>query len=411
MISIAKRIFNETFFPFLNCFIPIQIFFGGSSSGKSRFLAQRCILDVHRHNRNYLITRKVRNTIKGTVWNEVKASIRQFNLEPIFDENLSELTLTHKINGKQIIFKGLDDVEKLKSIVPQEGVIDDIWNEEATELSSNDVIQLGLRTRGLSQSKYPKREIYSFNPIFKTHFLYKDYFSKFSGKCFHDSKMLILQSTYKDNKFLTPQDIARIEGLKEKDQYYYQVYALGEWGILGNVVFSNWSMADLSELKKKDQLWRNGLDFGYTNDPTGLSRSFIEGDTIYFCHEIYKRGLTNKMIANEIRPIIHSEPIICDCAEPKSIDELRIEGVNAYPAAKGKDSVNHGIQWLQQKKIVVDYSCQNMKNELSLYKWREDKDGNPINQPVDMNNHLIDPTRYAYEDVMFPTSIPGVSSV
>jgi phage terminase large subunit len=120
--------------------------------------------------------------------------------------------------------------------------------------------------------------------------------------------------------------------------------------------------------------------------------------TIYIFGEVYERGLTNPQLAKEIKPLVGSELVVCDSAEPKSIQELKDHGVNAAPAEKGKDSVNFGIQWLQQQTIIIDVSCINARNEFLQYKWKEDRDGNAIRQPVDKNNHIIDATRYAYED-------------
>ena len=103
------------------------------------------------------------------------------------------------------------------------------------------------------------------------------------------------------------------------------------------------------------------------------------------------------MLAGELLEICDSDPIVCDSAEPKSIKELQREGVTARGAIKGKDSVNHGIQWLQQQQVIIDKSCINTQNEFRQYHWKEDKDGNAIRQPIDKNNHIIDATRYAYE--------------
>ena len=116
---------------------------------------------------------------------------------------------------------------------------------------------------------------------------------------------------------------------------------------------------------------------------------------IYVFKELYERGYTNTMIADELKPIINNEQIICDSAEPKSIQELINSGIRAIGALKGADSVVFGIQWLQGYEIIVDVSCQNLKNELELYQWRKDKDGNSLRQPVDKDNHLIDALRYA----------------
>ena len=144
---------------------------------------------------------------------------------------------------------------------------------------------------------------------------------------------------------------------------------------------------------------RNGLDFGFSDDPAAISRSHYERNhkTIYLFDELYEHGLTNDILAERAKAMIGEDFITCDSAEPKSIAELQREGVRAVGAVKGKDSVHHGIQWLQQQKIVIDTSCIQAQNEFRQYHWKEDKNGNALPQPVDKNDHLIDATRYAYE--------------
>jgi phage terminase large subunit len=188
----------------------------------------------------------------------------------------------------------------------------------------------------------------------------------------------------------------------ETDKYYYEVYTRGNWGILGNVIFTNWSVQDLSGMRAQFTDTRNGLDFGFSSDPAAYGKSHYDRmrGIIYIFEEVYQRGLTNPELADAIRPYSGNERVICDSAEPKSIQELANCGINAYPAAKGKDSVNFGIQWLQQQTIIIDKGCINTQNEFRQYHWKEDRAGNSIRQPVDKNNHSIDQLRYAFEDDM-----------
>jgi len=174
-------------------------------------------------------------------------------------------------------------------------------------------------------------------------------------------------------------------------------------GSSGAVIFKNWRVEDLSWLRDIADNYRNGLDFGFAKDPAALIHTHYDRKkkTIYVLDELYMTELTNDVLATEVKKIIGNQLVVCDSAEPKSIKELRQYGVNAIGAKKGKDSVNHGIQWLQQQTIVVDVKCQNMKNELMKYKWIEDKNGNVLPVPVDKDNHLIDALRYAYEDEFF----------
>lgn len=395
-LKIHKRVFNPAYLPYLDSDTRTQIFFGGSSSGKSVFLAQRAVLDVAKGKRNYLVLRNVKTTVKASVFNEINKAIGHLKLTEYFDVNKSDLVITCK-NGYQILFAGLDDVEKIKSITAKKGVITDIWVEEATEADRPDVKQLRKRLRGKSQVK--KRLILSFNPILKEHWIYQDYFGGWQDDkaSFEDDQLVILKTTYKDNKFLEADDIYELEN--ETDKYFYEVYTLGNWGVLGAVIFKNWEVRDLTGLRSAFDKFRNGLDFGYAKDPAALIHTHYDKkrETIYILSELYSTDLTNDILAEEVTRIIDRQVVTCDSAEPKSIKELRNFGVNAIGAKKGKDSVNFGIQWLQRQKVVIDLGCQNTKNEFQQYKWKEDKNGNVLPVPIDKNDHLIDALRYAYE--------------
>lgn len=403
-LKIDRKIMNKVYRPFMLCFTRIQIFFGGSSSGKSVFIAQRCVLDMMEGGRNYLIVRKVATTLKKSVFNQVNKVIKGFGLGKYFHVNNSDLVITCKHNGYQIIFAGLDDVEKLKSITPAKGVITDIWVEEATETDKKDLKQLRKRLRGLSKAK--KRITISFNPILQSHWIYLEFFGNWDDtkNFYQDETLTILRTTYKDNKYLTPEDIAELEN--EEDPYYRDVYTYGKWGVLGAVIFKNWSVMDCSEIMKVADRFNNGLDFGYGGHPNALAHTYYDKKrkTIYVLpEEMYETGLTNDLIADKLKPIIGRQLIKADSAEPKSIQELINYHINVQPARKGKDSVHHGIQWLQKQKIIVDIRCQAAKNELGQYKWKEDKNGTILDEPVDKFNHFIDALRYAYEDEMLDT--------
>lgn len=402
-------VINEKYKAFWTAINWFQIFFGGSSSGKSVFLAQRAVYDVMKGGRNYLVIRNISNTIRDSVFNEVKKVITAWDVNDQFTIRVTDMLITCK-NGYQIIFKGLDDVEKLKSITPEKGVITDIWLEEATETKDTDVKQLLKRLRG-GEEEFPKRIILSFNPIMKTHWIYKSYFNEYvEGKILDTEMLLIVHSTYKDNRFLTAQDIQFLEN--ETDEYFYNVYTLGKWGVLGNIIFTNWEVKDI----KADPIFhtfdqfRHGLDFGYSNDPTAYNKMYYHKATksLYITDEVDKRGITNDLIAEEIKPYCGGDLVTCDSSEPKSISELRQHRINAVGALKGKDSINHGIQFLKQLKIYIDVSCQHTKNNFEQYHWTKNKDGEVLNIPVDKYNDHIDDIRYAMEEFALDSLINGM---
>lgn len=393
--------YNIAYKRFLTAQQPRQILFGGSSSGKSVFLAQRTIIDVLANKRNYLIVRNVAKTIRQSTYNEIVKQIHEYGFSGLFSINKTDMTIT-AFNGYQIQFAGLDDVQKLKSITPTKGVTSDVWIEEATEIDYESYKEITKRLRGVSDFKGSKRITLSFNPIFKTHWIYKEFFDGWQDeqKLLETDDLLIQHSTYKDNSFLTEEDCKALEN--ETDEYYYRVYTLGQWGVLGHVVFKRYKVADLTEQKKQFDNPRNGQDFGFAADPAATICTHYDQKhkTIYVYDELYKKGLTNDLLANELRRLIGYQVIRCDSAEPKSIQELKNEGIHALPAKKGKDSVLYGIQWLQQHDIVIDKNCQQFINEIQQYQWKTDGAGNAIPVPVDKNNHLIDALRYAYSDEM-----------
>ena len=396
-LNIKSRVFNKAYRPYMKENRRYQIYFGGSSSGKSYFLAQRCVLDVLK-GRNYLCCRNVGNTIKKSIFNEITKAISFFKLKDYFNINKSDLVITCTLNNKQILFSGLDDTEKIKSITPIDGVLTDIWIEEATETEYKAFKQLDKRLRG--QSRFSKRLTLSFNPILKSHWLFKEFFTFWddSKNTYLSDNVSILKTTYKDNSFLTDDDIKALES--ETDRYYYEVYVLGNWGVLGAVIFKNWSTQDLTELIPTFDKIKVGLDFGFAADPAALTVSYYDKKRkrIYIFDELYERELTNDVLAKQVLKKINRHYVTCDSAEPKSIKELKRHGVNALAARKGKDSINHGIQWLQQQEIIIHTRCVNTINEFQQYKWKEDKDGNVLRVPVDKHNHIIDALRYAYED-------------
>ena len=400
-INIKKNVFNDIYVPHLENYARTQIFYGGSGSGKSVFLAQRCVYDILKGGRNYLVCRAVGKYIKKSVWQEIKRVIQSWGVEHLFDFQIVQ-GIIECINGYQIIFTGLDDPEKLKSIVPSKGALTDIWVEEATEVQAKTIKDLYKRQRG-GDPETPKRLSMSFNPILQTHWIFETHFSTVGWAddqtSYTSDTLSIQKSWYIHNKWLTPDDIADLEN--ETDQYYYEVYTLGNWGILGNVIFSNWSVQDLSDMHDQFTNRHHGLDFGFSNDPAALTNTHYDKkrQTIYIYDELYETGLTNDVLANDIIDMVGRDRVVCDSAEPKSIAEIRKYGISgAVGAQKGKDSIIHGIQWLQQQTIIIDTKCVNTRNEFMQYKWKEDKNGKAMRQPIDYNNHIIDALRYAYEE-------------
>lgn len=394
---------NPAYLPYMDKKQFTQIFFGGSSSGKSFFLAQKIVID-NLKGVNWLCTRNVAKTIRNSIFNEVTKAISAMGMTNRYQINKSDMVITNKKNRKQILFAGLDDPEKIKSVTPIDGVIERVLMEEATEASYHAYKQLTKRLRG--KSEHSKCVILAFNPILKSHWIYKEFFGKWEDNknSYEDKRLVILKTTYKDNMFLTKSDREILEN--ETDPYYYNVYTLGNWGVLGHVIFKNWHVEDLSEIMQRFDNHRNGLDFGYSADPNALVRLHIDKaqQKIYIFDEHYQAGMSDAELVEVIRKKVGTEIVTCDSVESKTIDLLNDHDIAAYPARKGPDSKNRGIRYLQGFEIIVHVECQNFKNEIERYHWQEDKYGNAMRKPVDKDDHLMDALRYAVEDDMLNVS-------
>lgn len=401
---------NNRYKPYLDKTQPTQIFYGGSSSGKSYFLAQKIVKD-NLQGVNWLVCRNVARTIRTSVFNEITKCIINAGLSEFYTINKSDMVITNKENNKQILFVGLDDPDKVKSITPINGVIERIFVEEATEIKRNAWLQLKRRLRG--RSPFGKYIILAFNPILKSHWIYKEFFGMWQDdkKSYEDEKLSILKTTYRDNAFLTPEDRALLED--ETDPYFREVYTYGNWGILGHVIFKNWRVEDLSDRTDEFDRLRFGMDFGYASDPNALLKLHFDKKhkKIYILDEHYQAGMSDEELLYVSRRFFGKNVVTCDNSESKTIDYLSNHGINAYPSVKGPDSINRGIRFLQGYEIIVDVHCQNFKNEIEQYHWREDKYGEPMAQAVDKDNHLLDALRYAVEDEMFESEAKAIRRI
>ena len=395
---------NPVYIPYFNKPQFLQIFFGGSSSGKSFFITDKIVIDTI-NGCNWLCCRNVAKTIRNSVFNEVVKSINSMGVAMHFKINKSDMVITCTLNKKQILFCGLDDPEKVKSITPQDGVLERIFIEEATEVKRDSYLQLKKRLRGRSEKS--KHILMAFNPILKSHWIYKDFFGKWedSKNKYEDKDITILKTTYKDNLFLTKADRELLEN--ETDPYFYNVYTLGNWGVLGHVIFKNWRVENLTKLIPTFDKIRNGCDFGYSSDPNALVKTHIDKTRkkLYVYQEHYQTGMSDDELVRVCRTFLNRQYITCDSAEPKTIAHLVNNGINAIAAVKGSDSILRGIRWLQGYEIIIHTECQNFKNEIEQYHWKEDKYGNAMAEPVDKDNHLLDALRYACESDMLEAEI------
>lgn len=370
-----------------------QVIWGGAGSGKSHIVARKILYRLLKEqgvHHNFLVIRKVDRTIKRSVFTLIRNLISRWKLTSQFDVNLTDKTITYKPNGSQIMFSGLDDVEKLKSI---EGVTS-IWCEEATELTQEDFEQLDLRLRG--DHGCLKQIILTLNPISEQHWI---------KKIFFDSPMagvFTLHTTYLDNAFIDAEYKMVMENKKQTNPRYYNIYALGNWGTAEGLIFPGVQQRLIRPEEISGLTCVQGLDFGYTNDPTAFNQSYVDMDAkrIYVYDGFYEKGMTNARIAQAIIDMgAHKHKTTADSSEPKSIDYIKGKQVKIEGALKGKDSISAGIDFLCEFEIIVNAHLVEFMTELNNYSWALDKTGKTTNKPVDDFNHFIDSLRYAVESL------------
>jgi phage terminase large subunit len=293
------------------------------------------------------------------------------NRENIYNEtNHNKSDSTYILFGNLVEFISIDQPQKVRGRKR-----DVLFINEANELTLEDWRQLLIRTTG--------NILLDYNPSDEFHWLYEQVIPREDAAFF--------KTTYLDNPFLDESLIAEIERLKDADANFWRVYGLGERGQSRSTIFNHYIQAE--EITSDWKLLAYGLDFGYTNDPTACVAVYTNGTDLLFDEVLYQHGLANRQIAKLLD--IGKAPIIADSAEPKSIDELHAYGLNVHPARKGPDSVRSGIQYLHSKPMYVTARSVNLIKELRNYKWREDKNGRILNEPVDAFNHAIDAARYA----------------
>lgn len=352
---------------------------------------------------NLLVVRKTYRTIKDSCFADLKWALERTGVLDDWIITQSPLEMTRRSTGQKILFRGLDDPLKITSITVEKGSLCWMWLEEAYEVTSEDSFNMldeSIRGALPTESNLFKQITITFNPWDEHHWLKKRFFDNL------DDETLALTTNYLCNEWLDAADRKVFETMKEKNPRRYQVAGLGNWGIVDGLVYENWREQEfvLSDIQKQYNLSSAfGLDFGYTNDPSALFCGFIDLDAkkIFVWDEMYESGLSNERIYQNIVSMGYSkERITADSAEPKSIDQLKGFGLRIKGAEKGRDSINAGIQFIQDFEIIIHPRCVNFLTEISNYTWDKDKFGNKLNRPIDGFNHLMDAMRYALEKHM-----------
>ena len=344
---------------------------GGTRSGKTYNILLWIIFSYCQRNESKIITicRKSFPALRGTVMRDFFTILKDHDIYS--EDSHSKTANEYKLNGNTVEFISLDMPQKIRGRKR-----DLLFANEANELTQEDWTQLLFRTN--------EKVILDYNPSEEFHWIYDQVLNR--------SDVDFFQTTYKDNPFLGDVIKEEIERLKGIDENYWRVYGLGERGQSRSLVYQ---FQTCKEIPKEAKLVSYGLDFGYSSDPTSLVRTYLLGDDMYVDELLYRTGMTNQDIANEMKALglDRSNEIFADSAEPKSIEEIYRMGWNVKPTIKG--SINIGIDIIRRYKLHATESSFNLIKELRNYKYIEDKNGLLTNRPVDNFNHALDALRYS----------------
>lgn len=348
----------------------ININQGGTSSGKTYTIIDM-LFCIGMEGENQVITvvgQDIPNLKKGAYRDAKKI----WSGSELYQQWYSKPNETDRIfkckTGSIIEFTSYQDEQDAKS-----GKRDYLFLNEANGIDYKIYWQLAIRTR--------KKIFIDYNPTsrFWAHDLASD----------KDSKLII--SDHRHNPYLTQEEHDRIESIEDKE--LFKVYARGLTGKIDGLIYTNWTL--VSEMPAEFKRRWIGLDFGFTNDPTGIIDVMLSDGQLWLDEIEYKTGMLNSHIAESIKDNgLQFYEVIADSAEPKSIAELKAMGLKIEGAEKGPDSIKNGIDILKRYKFNVTSSSKNLKTELTSYKWKTDKNGNTLNTPIDAFNHLLDPLRY-----------------
>jgi len=360
---------------------------GGTRSSKTYSIAQLCALWLMTGEcgkGNYIMkgvwstVRKHQTTLEKTVVRDFEEILQDNGFYNQIDHNKTKKT--YQFSGRMVEFFGADDQQKLRGA--KRNIL---YCNEANELEyRSEFFQLLMRTTD--------KIFIDFNPDDEDIWINTELEKR---RTLDKGDVETIVSTYKDNTFLPIALVEEIEYLQKTDPEFLKIYGLGEYGNITGLIYENVNI--VNSIPDNAKKVCTGLDFGFTNDPTACIEVYKHDKDLYLKEIIYETGLTNEDIANRLKSLGYTmqDEIICDSAEPKSIEELYRQRINAKPTKKGKDSINNGIDVLKRFNINVLNTSSNLRKEFRSYKWATDKTGNSVGKPIDKFNHGMDAVRYA----------------
>jgi len=376
MEAIEQRC-NRQFYDLIESNKRFKIHQGGTRSGKTFAICQYLtyLLTVSKEPLIISIVRKTLPALKGSVLRDFILILQQTGLYYEGTHNKAENTFVY---GEHTVeFLSVDEPQKIRGRKRNIAFLN-----EANELNIEDFRQINMRCTDFL--------ILDFNPSDPVHWIYDEVIPR------DDCDTWI--TTYKDNKFLSEDLVFEIERMRERDPDYWRVYGEGQKAVYSaRQIFSNWTFIPHSEFPEFDIDIEAviGLDFGFTNDPSAATLIFKKNDKLYLHELFYKTGMTNSDIVDYIKKLGYEQVLIfADAAEPKSVEQIKREGLLIKPAVKGQGSINAGISLLKEYDIIVSKESKNIIKEYNNYYWEELKDGTIINKPKDKFNHAMDSIRY-----------------
>ena len=394
---------------------------GGRGSAKSSFVSLEIVDGMMKDPAaNAVVFRRTANTLRDSCYSQIAWAIDELGASSLWRGNVSPMQFTYLPTGQQIIFRGVDDAGKLKSLKPRRGYFRFIWFEEFSEMQGANTV------RNVMQSVMRGADDFicfnTFNPPISL--------NNWANKhiLLPDDRATVFKTTYEmiPPEWLGSAFIAEAERLREINENAYRHEYLGEAIGTGGEVFPNLQAREITDAEI-DQLQYiySGCDFGFAQDPMAYIRAAYDEkhDTIYLIDEIYKKHMSNKQLADEIkrrgydstgRYSHYASPmmgftsseipatVICDCAEPKSIADLQNEGIKAIACRKFAGCVQYRIKWLQQRRIIIDPKrTPNAWREFSSYEYEVSKDGEILSDLPDRDNHTIDSLAYALDRIIY----------
>jgi len=395
---------SASFYPLLEDKHRYLVLCGGAGSGKTEFAARKIFYRCQKEGgHRFLILRKVRSRVQESVLEVFRCLLRE--TEVVYDLNKTSRVISWigpdgRLN--EVLFDGLDDPEKIKSI---KGITGE-WLEEATNFTKNDFLQLDLRLREPGPAYH--QIILSFNPDEAQAPWLKDMFFDHLNP-----NARVHHSTIADNPIaeVRAKYATQLNDLKSQDETMYSIYGLGIWAVAKGKIYA-WDVVLLPVMRFDDIFY--GGDFGYSVNPAALIKIYHKADEFWLQEMFYEKGLTNQDIGSRMiaDPDIDVRlPSYWDSAEKKSVEEIYRMGINAIPAPKGPDSVRTGIDFLKAQKIHIVAGSENIIREASRYKRREDKNGNPLPEPVKFDDHAMDAIRYGIYAHCGPRVEPRIWSI